>query len=293
MEKWKLNILVTGASGQLGQSIKRKSSCCEDNFFFTDIDTLDITDPAAVHDFIRKNSIDIVVNCAAFTDVEKAESDIAAATMINADAVRILAEATAERGGVLIHISTDYVFGGSGKNTPLTENEPPSPTGVYGNTKLSGERAIEKSGVSALIFRTAWLYSEFGHNFLKTMLSLFKSHDRLNVVFDQVGSPTYAGDLASAIVNVIAARSYEGNEGIYHFSNEGVCSWFDFATAIARATGAECQVTPCHTDEFPSIVVRPSYSVLDKTKFKSTFGLPVPYWTDSLEVCLNNLKNEA
>ncbi len=293
MENRQLNILVTGASGQLGRCVKRESSRSDDRFFFTDVDTLDITDSEAVSDFLREHSIDVVINCAAFTDVEKAEENPDGAAKLNVDAVRNLAGAVAKTGGVLIHISTDYVFGGSGKNTPLDEDESPAPTGVYGLTKLSGEQVVKDSGVRFLIFRTAWLYSEFGKNFLKTMLALFKSHDHLKVVFDQVGTPTYAGDLAAAIVDIITSRIFSGREGIYHFSNEGVCSWYDFAKTIAAMTDGECDIHPCHSDEFPSKVVRPSYSVLDKTKFKSTFGLPVPYWTDSLKVCLNNLNNEA
>lgn len=290
-----MNILVTGANGQLGNCIRRAAEGSNDNYIFTDVAELDITDAEAVEKSVRDNDIELIVNCAAYTNVDKAETDVDFAEKLNAEAVANLARAIKAVGGTLIHISTDYVFGGSQGNTPRTEDEPVNPTGVYGLTKLHGEQAVADSGCHALIFRTAWLYSEFGKNFAKTMLNLTSTKIELKVVFDQCGTPTYAQDLADAIVNIIGNRRFEGNEGIYHYSNEGVCSWFDFTKAIAEIAGnGGCDIQPCHSDEFPSPVVRPSYSVLDKTKFKQTFGLRIPYWTDSLKVCIKNLKeNEA
>ncbi len=285
-----MNILVTGTNGQLGNEIRLASQGTSDNYLFTDVAELDITDADAVERCADENQIDIIVNCAAYTNVDKAESDAAFAELLNAGAVENLARAMKKRGGVLFHVSTDYVFGGSQGNTPRREDEPANPTGVYGLTKLHGEQALERTGCRALIFRTAWLYSEFGKNFVKTMLNLTAERPQLKVVFDQVGTPTYARDLAEAIVSIINSRSYEGNEGIYHYSNEGVCSWFDFTKAIAKIAGhTACDIQPCHSDEFPSPVVRPAYSVLDKTKFKQHFGLKIPYWTDSLEICINQL----
>lgn len=285
-----MNILVTGTNGQLGNEIRLASQGTSDNYLFTDVAELDITDADAVERCADENQIDIIVNCAAYTNVDKAESDAAFAELLNAGAVENLARAMKKRGGVLFHVSTDYVFGGSQGNTPRREDEPANPTGVYGLTKLHGEQALERTGCRALIFRTAWLYSEFGKNFVKTMLNLTAERPQLKVVFDQVGTPTYARDLAEAIVSIINSRSYEGNEGIYHYSNEGVCSWFDFTKAIAKIAGhTTCDIQPCHSDEFPSPVVRPAYSVLDKTKFKQHFGLKIPYWTDSLEICINQL----
>ena len=223
------------------------------------------------------------------------ETDKEFAELLNATAVRNLADAVKANDGVLIHVSTDYVFGGSKENTPRTEDEPTNPTGVYGLTKLHGEQHIAESGAKAIILRTAWLYSEFGKNFVKTMLNLTATKPELKVVFDQCGTPTYALDLADAIFDIIENRKYEGNGGIYNFSNEGVCSWYDFTKMIAEYSGnADCNIQPCHSDEFPSPVMRPSYSVLDKTKYKNIFGKNVPYWTDSLKKCLKNLKeNEA
>lgn len=290
-----MNILVTGANGQLGNCMRNASRLSKDKYFFTDVAELDITDADAVANMVHDNDIDIIVNCAAYTNVDKAETDETFAEKLNALAVANLAHAIKENDGQLIHISTDYVFGGSHCNTPRTETEPVNPTGVYGLTKLHGEKAIEASGCRALIFRTAWLYSEYGKNFVKTMLHLTSTKPDLKVVFDQIGTPTYAQDLADAICHIIENRKFIGNEGIYHYSNEGVCSWFDFTKAIAEISRNKgCDIQPCHSDEFPSSVVRPSYSVLDKTKFKKTFDLQVPYWTDSLKVCIKNLKaNEA
>lgn len=290
-----MNILVTGANGQLGNEMRLVSRDSKDRYIFTDVAELDITDAEAVCKMVKENNIKIIVNCAAYTNVDKAESDADFAEMLNATAVRNLADAVKANDGVLIHVSTDYVFGGSKGNTPRTEDEPANPTGVYGLTKLHGEQQIAESGVKAIILRTAWLYSEFGKNFVKTMLSLTSSKPELKVVFDQCGTPTYALDLAEAIFDILENRKYEGNEGIYHYSNEGVCSWYDFTKMIAEFSGnTVCDIQPCHSDEFPSPVVRPSYSVLDKTKYKQTFGHKVPYWTDSLKTCIKNLKeNEA
>ena len=287
-----MNILVTGANGQLGTCMRNAAKNSKDNYIFTDVAELDITDANAVANMVSDNGINVIVNCAAYTNVDKAESDVAFAEKLNAEAVDNLAKAIKANNGTLIHISTDYVFGGSQGNTPRTEEEPVNPTGVYGLTKLHGEQAIQASGCKALIFRTAWLYSEYGKNFVKTMLNLTSTKPELKVVFDQVGTPTYAQDLADTIFEIIENRRFEGKEGIYHYSNEGVCSWFDFTKSIAEIAGnKECDIQPCHSDEFPSPVVRPSYSVLDKTKFKNTFGLRVPYWTDSLKTCIKNLKN--
>lgn len=290
-----MNILVTGANGQLGNCMRNAAEKSSDNYIFTDVAELDITDAEAMNRMVKENDIKIIVNCAAYTNVDKAEDDVAFAETLNAIAVDNLAQAIKSNDGTLIHISTDYVFGGSHGNTPRTETEPVNPTGVYGMTKLHGEQAIEASGCKALIFRTAWLYSEYGKNFVRTMLNLTSTKPVLKVVFDQVGTPTYAQDLANAIFYIIEGRKYEGNYGIYHYSNEGVCSWFDFTKAIAEISRNHgCDIQPCHSDEFPSPVVRPSYSVLDKTKFKKTFRQRIPYWADSLKVCINNLNgNEA
>lgn len=272
--------------------MQRLGAVSPNNYIFTDVAELDITDEAAVMNAVRMASIDIVVNCAAYTNVDKAESDEAAAEMINATAVGNLARAVKEVGGTLFHISTDYVFGSDG-NTPRTEDMPLNPLGVYGRTKLHGEEAVAASGCKALIFRTAWLYSEFGNNFLKTMMRLTAEREQLNVVFDQVGTPTYAGDLALAIFSIIEAGVYEGNEGVYHFSNEGVCSWYDFAVEIAETAGnTSCRINPCHSDEFPSPVKRPPYSVLDKTKIKNTFDIDIPHWKESMLYCIKRIQTK-
>ena len=285
-----MNILVTGAKGQLGCEMQRLGAVSPNNYIFTDVAELDITDADAVMNAVKVAAIDIIVNCAAYTNVDKAESDEATAELINATAVGNLARAMKEVGGTLFHVSTDYVFGCDG-NTPRTEEMPLNPLGVYGRTKLHGEQAILESGCKALIFRTAWLYSEFGNNFLKTMMRLTSEKEQLNVVFDQVGTPTYAGDLALAIFSIIEAGVYAGNEGVYHFSNEGVCSWYDFAVEIAAAAGnTSCRINPCHSSEFPSPVTRPPYSVLDKTKIKNTFDIDIPHWRESMEYCIKRIK---
>lgn len=287
-----MNILVTGANGQLGNEMRIVAKNSADNYIFTDVAELDITNAEAVEKMVMDNDVKVIINCAAYTNVDKAEDDSEFAEILNAKAAENLAVAMKKNDGLLVHVSTDYVFGGTKNNTPCKEDEPANPTGVYGVTKLHGEQAIMATGCHYIIIRTAWLYSEFGKNFLKTMLNLTATKPQLKVVFDQVGSPTYAYDLALAIFDIVENRKYEGNDGIYHFSNEGVCSWFDFTKMIAEYAGnTQCDIQPCHSDEFPSKVVRPSYSVLDKTKIKATFGTVVPYWTDSLKVCMNNLKN--
>ena len=286
-----MNILITGANGQLGNCMRNVAKDSKDNYIFTDVAELDITDAEAVTKAVKDNDIKVIVNCAAYTNVEKAETDRDFAELLNAKAVRNLADAVKANDGTLIHVSTDYVFGGSLGNTPRNEEEPVNPTGVYGETKLHGERQIAESGVKALVIRTAWLYSEYGKNFVKTMLNLISSKPELKVVFDQVGTPTYAQDLADTIFGIIENRRFDGNEGVYHYSNEGVCSWYDFTKMIAEIAGnTGCDIQPCHSDEFPSPVTRPSYSVLDKTKIKDTFGIRVPYWTDSLRMCIKNLQ---
>lgn len=287
-----MNILVTGANGQLGNEMRIVAKNSVDNYIFTDVAELDITNAEAVEKIVKDNDVKIIVNCAAYTNVDKAEDDSEFAEILNAKAAENLAVAMKKNDGLLVHVSTDYVFGGTKNNTPCKEDEPANPTGVYGVTKLHGEQAIIASGCRHIIIRTAWLYSEFGKNFLKTMLNLTAAKPQLKVVFDQVGTPTYAYDLALAIFDIVENRKYEGNDGVYHYSNEGVCSWFDFTKMIAEYAGnTQCDIQPCHSDEFPSKVVRPSYSVLDKTKIKATFGTVVPYWTDSLKVCMNNLRN--
>lgn len=287
-----MNILVTGANGQLGNEMRIVAKSSADNYIFTDVAELDITNAEAVEKMVMDNDVKIIINCAAYTNVDKAEDDSEFAEILNAKAAENLAVAMKKNDGLLVHVSTDYVFGGTKNNTPCKEDEPANPTGVYGVTKLHGEQAIIASGCRHIIIRTAWLYSEFGKNFLKTMLNLTATKPQLKVVFDQVGTPTYAYDLALAIFDIVENRKYEGNDGVYHYSNEGVCSWFDFTKMIAEYAGnTQCDIQPCHSDEFPSKVVRPSYSVLDKTKIKATFGTVVPYWTDSLKVCMNNLRN--
>ncbi len=294
-----MTILVTGSNGQLGNEIRIVSASSSDNYIFTDVNQvegmetayLDITDREAVRKMVLENDVKCVINCAAYTNVDAAETNVSVAEKLNAAAPENLAVVMREAGGLLVHISTDYVFGKEAYNTPCREDRRGTPTGVYGLTKLHGEQKIIASGCEYLIIRTAWLYSEFGKNFCRTMLNLTAAKPHLKVVFDQVGTPTYAYDLAKAIVDIVSSRKYEGNNGIYHYSNEGVCSWYDFAKMIAEySSQTDCDIQPCHSDEFPSLVIRPSYSVLDKTKIKETFGVEVPYWTDSLKICIGNLK---
>lgn len=286
-------VLVTGANGQLGNEMRIVAQNSKDRYIFTDVAELDITNLDAIREMVAKEGVKVIINCAAYTNVDKAEEDIDFCTLLNATAVENLAIAMKEVDGLLVHVSTDYVFGGDPYNTPCTEDKKGTPTGVYGQTKLQGEQNIQKVGCHHLIIRTAWLYSEFGKNFVKTMLNLTATKPELKVVFDQTGTPTYAYDLAAAIYDIVENRKYEDKDGIYHYSNEGVCSWFDFTKMIAEYAGnTTCDIQPCHSNEFPSKVIRPSYSVLDKTKIKNTFGIKVPYWTDSLKVCINHLNNE-
>ena len=297
-----MNILVTGANGQLGNEMRRIAAQSQDTYVFTDIveqegvatTLLDITDLEAVRRLVAEQHVEAIVNCAAYTNVDAAESNEPLAERLNADAPENLAKAMKEVGGWLVQISTDYVFGREPYNHPCREDQTGTPTGVYGLTKLHGEQKILATGCRHIIIRTAWLYSEFGKNFCKTMLQLTATRSSLKVVFDQCGTPTYAWDLALAIQHILArcasAENPEAYQGIYHFSNEGVCSWYDFTKMIAEYSGrTACDIQPCHSNEFPSPVARPAYSVLDKTKIKETFGVAVPYWTDSLRQCLRNL----
>jgi len=307
-------VLVTGANGQLGNEMRILAKNSEDTYLFTDINSqngvdtiyLDITDQDAIRKIVKDNCVNAIVNCAAYTDVEGAESNQVLAEKLNADAPENLAIVMYEVGGLLVHISTDYVFGGDSYNTPCKEDQTGTPTGVYGLTKLHGEQKIIATGCNHVIIRTAWLYSEFGKNFCKTMMNLTATRPELKVVFDQVGTPTYALDLAKAIVVVLddyakcvipdlignlSDRASYAKSGIYHYSNEGVCSWYDFAKMIAEYSGTTaCNIKPCYSIDFPSRVRRPSYSVLDKSKIKTIFGVEIPYWTDSLKKCINNLR---
>lgn len=306
-----MNVLVTGANGQLGNEMRILAKDSQDKYLFTDVNQveghettyLDITDIESIRAMVKERQIDAVVNCAAWTNVDGAEDpkNFELVEKLNAIAPENLAKVMKEVNGLLIHISTDYVFGAEPYNTPCKEDQKGTPTGVYGLTKLHGEQKIIATGCNYVIIRTAWLYSEFGKNFCKTMMNLTATKPQLKVVFDQVGTPTYALDLAKAIVVILndyaschpeqSEGSLYTNSGIYHYSNEGVCSWFDFAKMIAGYNGtAACNIQPCHSNEFPSSVTRPSYSVLDKTKIKETFCISVPYWTDSLKTCITNLK---
>lgn len=290
-----MNILVTGANGQLGNEIQKVSKHSQDHYIFTDVcegyEKLDITNLDAIRQMVVQFDVKCIINCAAWTNVDAAETAGDIVEQLNAKAPENLAMAMKEVGGLLVHISTDYVFGGDPYNTPCREDQKGSPTGVYGQTKLHGEQRILATGVKHIIIRTAWLYSEFGKNFVKTMLSLTATKPQLKVVFDQCGTPTYAGDLADVIYDIIENRKFDNNEGIYHFSNEGVCSWYDFTKVIAQMAGhTTCDIHPCHSDEFPSPVKRPAYSVLDKSKIKDTFGITIPYWTDSLKKCIAALQ---
>ena len=310
-----MNILATGANGQLGNEMRIVTKGSKDKYIFTDVcdeypesiemlhklagdevDTsttkLDITNLDAIRQMVKENDVKVIVNCAAWTNVDGAEEPekYELVELLNATAPKNLAIAMKEVNGLLIHISTDYVFGGAPYNTPCKEDQKGTPTGVYGLTKLYGEQNIQNTGVDYLIIRTAWLYSEFGKNFVKTMLNLTATKPQLKVVFDQIGTPTYAYDLAAAVFNIVENRKFEGNSGIYHYSNEGVCSWYDFTKLIAKMAGnPTCNIYPCHSDEYPSSVKRPGYSVLDKTKVKESFGITVPYWIDSLYKCIDNI----
>lgn len=297
-----MNILVTGANGQLGREMRLTAKESSHHYIFTDVAPaegletilLDITDRNAVEQMVSEEQVGAIVNCAAWTDVDACETDSAKAAKaerINALAPAILAQAMRDVNGLLVHISTDYVFGLEPYNTPCNEEQRGTPTGVYGHSKLRGEMVIRNSGVQYLILRTSWLYSEYGRNFCRTMMKLTAEKPQVNVVFDQTGTPTYALDLAQAITTILERESWRGNTGIYNYSNEGVCSWYDFAMTIRKMAGHEaCQINPCHSSEYPSPVKRPAYSVLDKTKFKQTFHLSIPYWAESLLKCVNNLK---
>lgn len=297
-----MNILVTGANGQLGSEMRIVSAASADKYLFTDVNQvegaetsfLDITDLEAIRAMVKEHEIGCIVNCAAYTNVDGAEDNIDLCRKLNADAPRNLATAMKEVDGLLVHVSTDYVFGADPYNTPCRETQKGTPTGVYGLTKLEGEQAIEQTGCRHFIIRTAWLYSEFGKNFVKTMLMLTETKPQLKVVFDQTGTPTYALDLAKVIIKALdtfeKAEDKDALTGVYHYSNEGVCSWYDFTQMIARLSHHDkCEILPCHSSEFPSKVVRPAYSVFDKTKIKETFGISIPYWVDSLEQCLANM----
>ncbi len=289
-----MNILVTGTNGQLGQEIQIVSKNSRDNYIFTDVsegyEHLDITNRDDIRRMVKEQDIRCIINCAAWTNVDAAETAGPIVETLNATAPGYLAEAMKEVGGLIVHISTDYVFGKEPYNTPCKEDQQGTPTGVYGLTKLHGEQNILATGVEHLIIRTAWLYSEFGKNFVKTMLRLTAEKPQVKVVIDQCGTPTYALDLAQVIFDIVENRKYEGHSGIYHYSNEGVCSWYDFTKKIAALAGyTACDIQPCHSDEFPSPVHRPAYSVLDKTRIKETFGIKIPYWTNSLKVCMKRL----
>lgn len=319
-----MNILVTGANGQLGNEMRIVAKESSDNYIFTDVVDaseesismlkkltgddieaatihLDITNLDNIRRIVKENDVNVIINCAAYTNVDAAESNEALAEKLNAVAPQNLALAIKEVNGLLVHISTDYVFGGDPYNTPCREDQKGTPTGVYGLTKLHGEQGIIATNCNYVILRTAWLYSEFGKNFVKTMLNLTATKPQLKVVFDQVGTPTYALDLAKAIAVIVEDYKKECSEynhlwsqftknSIYHYSNEGVCSWYDFTKMIAEYAGqTECDIQPCHSDEFPSSVIRPAYSVLDKTKIKMVFNIRIPYWLDSLSKCMSNM----
>lgn len=287
-----MNILITGCNGQLGNEMQLlEASYPQHTFFNTDVNELDITDTDAINSFIERHEIDGIVNCAAYTAVDKAESNKQLCTILNTEAPAYLAVAVDKRDGWMVQISTDYVFNGT-NHTPYLENDTPCPDSVYGSTKLAGELGVSKLCRRTMIIRTAWLYSTFGNNFVKTMLRLGREKTELGVIFDQIGTPTYAADLARAIMTAIEQGI---QPGVYHFSNEGVISWYDFTKAIHRIAGiTTCNVKPLHTAEYPTPAKRPAYSVLDKTKIKQTYHLDIPYWEESLALCIKKLlKQEA
>ena len=292
-----MNVLVTGSNGQLGTELRRLALDSPHHFIFTDINSLpgvetvylDISDRASIDIIAESEKVDIIVNCAAYTDVERAESEIDMAMLLNHQAVENLAGAAASRDAALIHISTDYVFSGEG-NIPIREDAVPAPKGVYGSTKLAGEKALQKSACRSVIVRTSWLYSPYGRNFVKTMRSLMRSGRELKVVYDQLGCPTYAADLADALMHIIHGPRIEGNT-IYHYSDEGVVSWYDFAQAIRELSGYDCRVVPCLTGEYPTKARRPHYSVLDKSAIKRAYRLEIPYWRDALARCIDIMEN--
>jgi len=282
-----MNILITGCNGQLGNEMQLQEKLhTEHTYYNTDVKELDITDQKAIDEFVDSNKIDCIVNCAAYTAVDKAESNKELCTALNTVAPGFLAAAVERRGGSMIQISTDYVFNGT-KHTPYVEGDTPCPDSVYGSTKLAGELGVSKYCQRAMIIRTAWLYSTFGNNFVKTMIRLGREKPELGVIFDQIGTPTYARDLARAIMTAVDKGV---KPGVYHFSNEGVCSWYDFTKAIHRLAGiTECRVRPLHTSEYPTPATRPAYSVLDKTKIKRAYGIEIPYWEESLRECIEKL----
>jgi len=294
-----MNILVTGANGQLGNEMRLLAGNSSDKYVFTDISSpegvntliLDITDAAAVLDLVRSENIDVIVNCAAYTNVEMAEDNYDLAYSINCTAVANLAAAAVEAGAAVIHVSTDYVFHGD-SSVPYTETLPTNPLGVYGVTKLAGENALSSSGCRYLIFRTAWLYSPFGKNFVKTMMKLTSEKPTVSVICDQIGTPTSAADLAALIQKVLETKAFD-KQGIYHFTDEGVCSWYDFAKAVRDLCGNCGEVKPCLTSEYPTKAERPHYSVLDKSLVKKTFGIQIPHWYDSLKICMERIQNTA
>lgn len=285
-------VLVTGANGQLGNSLRKLAEEKTGmRFLFTDVDSLDICQAEAVLACVKENEVDCILNCAAYTAVDKAEDNEALATKINTDAVRNLAEAASATGAKVIHVSTDYVFDGTSCR-PYVETDPTCPVSVYGRTKRAGEQALQAVCPDAVILRTAWLYSEYGANFVKTMLRLAGEREEIKVVFDQVGTPTYAGDLARAMLHIVeTARAGEFEPGIYHFSDEGVCSWYDFTVKIMQSAGLPTRVLPIESSEYPARAARPPYSVLNKGKIKRTFGFTLPHWEESLRVCLQGLKS--
>lgn len=282
------NILVTGANGQLGSELRKVGFSALDEVFYTDVAELDITSYESVYKYVEEREIDTIINCAAYTAVDKAEDEPELAAKINTEAVANLAKVANKQDCLLIHVSTDYVFDGTGEK-PYSEKDKPCPVSVYGRTKLAGEEAIQKSGCLHIIIRTAWLYSTFGNNFVKTILRLAGERPELSVVADQVGSPTYAEDLARAIAHIMENDDRGMYEGIYHFSDEGICSWHEFASEIVRLSGLPCKVKPVTTEEYPTKTKRPAYSVLDKAKIKRTFGVNVPEWQESLKMCMKEL----
>ena len=280
-----MTILVTGSNGQLGSALRLASADSSHRYIFTDITELDITSAEAIEKFVKANSVDIIVNCAAYTAVDKAESEESKVEEINHKAVATLAEVCKHNNATLIHISTDYIFSGEA-DAPYTEEDSSAPINTYGRTKLAGERAIAESGCNAIILRTSWLYSEFGHNFCKTIRELTATRSEIKVVTDQFGTPTYAGDIAETIVEIIDSEQYT-KFGTYNYSNEGVCSWYDFACEIAQQSGNnECKITPCSTADYPTKAQRPRYSALDKSKIKATFGIAISAWQESLAKCI-------
>lgn len=287
-----MNILVTGANGQLGRWMERLATGGNNSYHFARRADIDVTRRDVLMNYVLHNGIDCIVNCAAYTNVDKAEEEQQQADMVNHVAVAYMADAMKAVGGLLVHFSTDYVFGGEQQVSPITEDRPMSPCGAYGMTKASGDMAIMKSGCRYIIFRTSWLYGEEGHNFLKTMLRVLPEGGQRKVVFDQIGTPTYVGGLAEVVYSLLESGDYIGKEGLYNYSDEGVCSWYDFAVEIARQKGINnCTIMPCRSHEYPTAAVRPAYSVLDKTLVKQTFGVVIPHWTESLARCLDRMSD--